>query len=126
MAGTISVMLKGVRLYAMHGLYHEEASTGNEFEVDLTVCYKPVKKVVTEIDETINYVTLYEILQKIILKQRHHLLETCAMQIAEEIKSQFPQVKSIEISIHKLNAPISHFIGTVGITYSKKFKERSS
>ena len=122
MAGTISVLLKGVRLYAMHGLYHEEASTGNEFEVDLTVSYKPEKKIISEIDETINYVTLYEILQKIVLKQRHHLLETCAMQIAEEIKSQFTQVRSVEITIKKLNAPISSFIGTVGITYSKKYK----
>ena len=122
MAGTISVLLEGVRLYAMHGLYHEEASTGNEFEVDLTVSYKPEKKIISEIDETINYVTLYEILQKIVLKQRHHLLETCAMQIAEEIKSQFAQVRSIEITIKKLNAPISSFIGTVGITFSKKYK----
>jgi dihydroneopterin aldolase len=122
MAGTISVTIKGVRLYATHGLFNEEASTGNEFEINLTVSYKPTKKLITEIEETINYVSLNEIVRNVMLKQRHHLLETCAMQVSDEIKSQFPEVKTIEVNIQKVAAPIAQFEGRVSITYSKKFK----
>lgn len=116
----ITVELRNILFHAHHGLHKDERKTGNEFSVDLSVRYKPEKKKIVDIDETINYVTLYEILKKE-MSHPTDLLETLAIRITESIKDEFKQVKDLEITITKLNPPITNFQGKVSITYKKEF-----
>lgn len=116
----ISIELNKLRFFAYHGLYDEEKEKGNEFEVNLTVIYKPVKKKIRSIAETINYVTLYELVKSEMNNPRE-LLETLAQEITAKIQNQFPSIKEIEISITKLNPPIPDFIGSVGVRYKRQF-----
>lgn len=116
----LTIELKDLQLFGRHGWHAEEASTGNTFIVNIAVDFMPRVPVVTDIDETINYATIYN-LAKEIFKQPQALLETCAMLMAESIQRHFPQVTGIAISIYKMAAPIANFSGTVGITYKKTF-----
>lgn len=102
-------------------MYQEEMKVGNEFEVDISIGYKAPKKAITSIEQTINYVEVYRMVQEV-FSERKLLLETCAMQIAEKLEENFPEMKQLTISIRKPNPPITNFAGSVGITYSKKFK----
>ena len=102
-------------------MYEEERRVGNEFEVDVSVACKSPKKKITSIEQTVNYVEVYRILQEEIA-QRPYLLETLAMDIAERIQAQFDEIESVVITIRKLNPPITNFSGSVAITYSKEFK----
>ena len=109
-----SVYLKNVQFFAYHGLYPEEAVNGNMFEVDLSLQYtrqEPIQK----IEETIDYVALYEIL-KTQMQQRRELLETLGKEICDFIKEKYPQIISIHIDICKLNPPIPDFNGTAGFS----------
>jgi dihydroneopterin aldolase len=54
--------------------------------------------------------------------QKYFVLETCAMQIADRLQKQFPQIEKLTISIRKLSPPITNFTGSVGVVYSKDFK----
>ncbi len=54
------------------------------------------------------------------MNQPSSLLETIAMEIAEAFLEQFSIIMEVEISITKLQPPITSFVGTVGITYHKK------
>ena len=121
MAGHFTIELKNLRFFAEHGMYQEELKVGNQFEVDMTIECKSPKKMITSIDQTINYVEVYRIVQEE-FSIRKYLLETCAMQIAEKLQVQFPEIEHLTISIRKLNPPITNFSGSVGITYSKSFK----
>jgi len=121
MAGTLTIHLENVRFYAAHGLYREEAQLGNEFEVDVSIAYKAPKNIVGDINETVDYVKVYQLIEAIMQKQQG-LLETCAMLIADRIQQQFPFVKNVTIAIRKIHAPITNFTGRVGVTYSKRFK----
>ena len=102
-------------------MYEEERRVGNEFEVDVSVACKSPKKKITSIEQTVNYVEVYRILQEE-FAQRRYLLETLAMDIAERIQAQFDEIESVVITIRKLNPPITNFSGSVAITYSKEFK----
>ena len=121
MSAHFNIELKGLRFFAEHGMYEEERRVGNEFEVDISVACKSPKKKITSIEQTINYVELYRILQEEFAKRRQ-LLETLAMDIAERIQVQFDEIQTLLITIRKLNPPITNFSGSVAITYSKEFK----
>ncbi|MBC7721943.1 MAG: dihydroneopterin aldolase [Pedobacter sp.] len=114
----LSIHLNNVFFFAYHGLYDHETLNGNNFEVNLTVNYQPVK-LVTKISETINYVAIYELLNAR-MQIATPLLETLVMDIANEILAQFPLVENISISIKKMQPPIANFDGSVGVSYSLK------
>lgn len=120
MTGLITISLNNLRFYAYHGLYAEEKMVGAEFEVNLTVLYKPETIIIADIEETVNYVALHQLIKTEMQKSRE-LMETLVMEISEHIHHAFPQVKKVELSVIKLNPPISKFIGAVGVKYEKEY-----
>jgi len=121
LAGHFNIELKGLRFFAEHGMYAEEIKVGNQFEVDIIVECRSPKKVITSIEQTINYVEIFRIVQEEFAVRRS-LLETVAMHIAQKIEDQFSDLEKLTISIRKLNPPITNFTGSVSVTYSKTFK----
>jgi 7,8-dihydroneopterin aldolase/epimerase/oxygenase len=120
MSNTITISLNKLRFFAYHGLFAEERKTGNEFEVNLAVSYIPDQKVITQLEHSINYVKLHELI-KAEMKQHRDLLETFVMELAEKVHTEFPSVKKIDISIEKLHPPIVRFTGSVGVKYTKEY-----
>ncbi len=121
MPGVITIELNGLRFFAGHGLYAEETKVANEFEVNLQLQYESNQKVITDIEDTIDYETVYSIIQEEMTIQQE-LLETCAMQICDLIYQEFRQIEIIKISIRKLTPPLTNFIGSVGVSYTKLYK----
>ena len=120
MNGLLTIELSRLRFFSRHGLYAEEVKTGNEFEVSLAASYVPDTIAVNNIEDTVNYVSLYDLV-KTAMQEPTPLLETVAMVITEKIHHQFPQVRKTSISIRKLYPPIVQFTGEVGVTYIKEF-----
>lgn len=114
----LSIHLHNVILFAYHGLYEHEKVNGNNFEVNITVNYHP-KQMVTDIEDTINYVAVYNLL-KARMDIATPLLETLVMDIAAQILAQFQLAEEVYISIKKLQPPIADFTGSVGVSYSLK------
>lgn len=116
----LTVSLNNLQFFSKHGLYAEEVKVGGEFVVNLSVSYLPSKDVIDDIDETINYVTLYNIV-KAKMDTPTPLLETIAMHIAKEVVTAFPQIKKIVISIQKTTPPITGFIGNTSVCFEKEY-----
>lgn len=111
----ITVQLKQLKFFAHHGISHEEQLTGNHFEVNIFLGFEPGKKI-TDINDTIDYTKVYELVKKQ-MQIATLLLETLAAEIAAVILSEFSQVQHVQIEIEKLNAPIIAFEGRVGVKY---------
>ncbi|MEI6948281.1 dihydroneopterin aldolase [Paraflavisolibacter sp. H34] len=124
MAGSITIELKGLRFFAEHGMYAEERKVGNQFEIDLSATYKAPKHPIVSIEETVNYVEIYRIIEEEFSGHKH-LLETCAMQICDRLHEQFPELRTICISIKKMSPPITNFTGSVGVTYTREFSGKT-
>lgn len=118
---SFTIQLHQLRFFAEHGMYEEERKVGNEFEMNISLVVKSPKEKITSIQQTISYSEVYRITKEI-FAERKPLLETLAMEIAEELKLQFPSIKQLSIQIIKLNPPITSFIGSVSITYEKRYK----
>jgi len=117
------IQLREVSFFAYHGLYPEEKRKGTRFQVDLSVNFDhPSGKIIHTIQESVNYVRLYEIVKEEMDHPRD-LLETVSMQISEKIKATFPAVNEIAVTITKLNPPIEDFSGKVSVTYTYKINK---
>lgn len=118
----ISIELHNVHIHAFHGIFEGEEKVGNEYVINLDVAYDEAISDFDDINTTISYVDLFEI-----VKQRMHiptgLLEKVCESIIRKIKHQYPFVKEISLSVHKLQAPIGQLEGSVGVRMNKKFNE---
>lgn len=113
------IELHKLSFFAHHGLHDEEAVTGTNFEIDVSIKFDATGKI-TSIHQTINYADVYAV----IAKHMEHpvaLLEMLAQNITEEIYTLDARIKTINISINKLHPPIRNFTGSVGVTYNKEF-----
>lgn len=120
MPGVLTISLNNVRFRAYHGLYPEERQKGNDFVVNMQVMYMPQQEVITELDQTINYATLFEIINSVMQKPVD-LLETLVQTIAKAVHTQFPQIKEVNVSVEKLNPPIDNFTGSTEVSYTIRF-----
>ncbi len=120
MAQLLTIELNNLAFHAYHGVYEEERKTGTAFEVNVSVSFQPGPGIITGLDETVNYVSLYEVVKKQMQIPRP-LIETVAMDIAEDAHNVFPSIQAIEISITKAHPPISGFAGAVGVRLKKDY-----
>jgi len=99
------VSLKGMKFYSYHGFYESERRLGNNFildvetEVDLSVDPDD------QIDLTVNYESIYAICNKI-MQLKYKLLESVAYDIAYKVKTDFPIVSNVKVTLAKLNPPV--------------------
>lgn len=110
--------LTGLRFFAYHGVHPEEAVLGNEFEVEALISQDAPDRPITAIEDTINYVAVYNLLKEE-MDIRQPLLETCVMRMADRLFEAFPRIGKVTISLRKLAPPIEGFVGKVGVRYSR-------
>ena len=119
----VTVQLHNLIFSGRHGVFKEELTTGNTFEVNLDVSYDEINRPFSGLDSIVNYVTIFAI-----IKERMHqpspLLEKIAEEIIVRIKEQYPFIREAVISIYKQQAPIGNFQGKAGMTLHKKFDDR--
>jgi 7,8-dihydroneopterin aldolase/epimerase/oxygenase len=116
----ITIELQHLIFYEHHGIYEEERRVMNSFEVNLSVSYLETNPVFERISDTISYVNLFRIVREK-MKEPVFLLEKICQGIILNVKHQYPAVSEIKISIFKLQAPIDHFVGKVGVTMHRSF-----
>ena len=121
MRDLITIEVVNARFHAYHGYHEEEKLAGNEFEFNAQVAVDPEAGTVTGIEETVNYVTLFNIIREEMDRPRP-LLETLLMEIAGRVHNAFPSIKKISLSIAKLNPPIYRFNGQVRVSYEKFYE----
>ncbi|MEO6537305.1 MAG: dihydroneopterin aldolase [Ferruginibacter sp.] len=114
-----TIHLTNLRFFAHHGIHAEEEIVGNDFEVSVAVSFE-VTAEISALSQTVNYVSLYNIIKKIFIHPAK-LLETLATDICEGIHASDQRIKKINITIHKLNPPIGNFTGSVGVSFCKTY-----
>jgi len=118
----LTISLHHLKFHAFHGLYEEEKKTGNDFEVNLDVSFNETTEPVTHRSQTVNYAVLYQLI-KDRMNIPEPLLETVAMDIAQQSKAHFPFILEINVSVRKVNPPIFNFQGQTVVSFHKKYKE---
>jgi 7,8-dihydroneopterin aldolase/epimerase/oxygenase len=116
----ITVQLQNLLFNAFHGIQEEEKILGNEYVVNVSIEFHERDEVIERINETVNYAVLYNIIKKR-MSIPTPLLETIVMETGNEIHREFPDLKSIFLSIKKMHPPIEGMQGAAEVSWRKEF-----
>lgn len=109
------VCLNNVRFHARHGVMPQERVTGGEFVVNIRAGYSVEKAMESDnVGDTLNYALLYDIIAEEMQKPSC-LLENVAYRIGKNVFERIPLVESIDITVAKLNPPMSGDIGHAAV-----------
>lgn len=115
----MKIILKDLEFYAYHGVHPEEQTIGGLYLVNISIEMKTHAASITALNQTIDYTKVYAIIKQLML-QPTQLLETICIAFANFILQEFTLADVVEISIVKKHPPISNFMGSVGVNYTKK------
>lgn len=112
------ITIKGLRIYAYHGVFPQENRIGNYFTVD-AVLKLPCPRAVADdnLDSTINYADVVELIKRE-MAIPSKLLEHVAGRIQRAICNTYPQITGGEISVTKLRPPITAELDSISFTLS--------
>lgn len=120
MTSFFDIELSRLRFFSNHGLYAEEEKLGAEFEVNVVIRYAATGGSVNNLNDTVDYVAVYEMVKEE-MATRSDLLETTAIRIASKLKERFQKIVSVRITLKKIAPPITNFTGDVSVTYEQAF-----
>jgi len=110
-----TISIEQMEFYAYHGCFKEEQIIGTYFNVDL---YLEVDTSDAEhsdkLGDTVNYQEVY-LLVKREMEIKAKLLEHVGRRILDAVMKTFPEVKSAEIKISKMNPPLGGKIKNVSL-----------
>jgi dihydroneopterin aldolase len=100
------ILLEGMEFFADHGHYKEEQIIGTKFIVDLEMVFETVHAEYSDhLNDTINYQEVYLVVKRE-MEIKAHLLESVARRILDAVMGSFPQLKSVQVKISKVNPPL--------------------
>lgn len=102
-----TIKLKNLAFYARHGLLPAEAELGQRFYVDAQVVLSSELDIASDTPEqTVNYVALYGVLQRVFTEQRYNLIESCAHALAQALLQEFDLITEVSIEVRKPSVPV--------------------
>lgn len=115
------ILLENIEIYAYHGHFAEEQQTGGTFIINLEIDADIEKACSTDqLDDTFDYQRAYQIVQEQ-MQIRSSLLEHIAGRILDQLLISSEKIKSVKISVSKMNPP---FGGNVKAVSVELFKSR--
>lgn len=101
------IILKGLLFQAKHGYFPEEKKYSQKFIIDAVVMTSLDHAGKTDdLDQTINYAVLYEIIKAQVSQKSYNLIETLAAQIAFDLLNFRPEIQEVIITVYKPNPPV--------------------
>ena len=109
------IRLSNMTFYGYHGIAAAERETGRRFEVDCEI-RTDISKAATgdHLEDTINYLNIYHIIEEFLEEHRYNLLETLAERLKAEIKKQ-TGVQNVNLRVRKVHPPVPGNIDYVEI-----------
>ena len=108
------IYLNDLIFNGFHGVYSAEKKIGNTFKVDLRIQLTPNTKTIDQLEQTIDYVQVYALIQKIMAVPTP-LLETIVTNIADQILAAHPMAESVYVKITKQQLSVPYFEGTTAV-----------
>lgn len=114
------IELKGIWGFGYHGVFDHEAKNGQDFFVDVSMyCDLSQASRTDDLTDTVDYGAITDLVVQEITGERVQLNEKLAGRIAEKIKSTYPRVENISVTVHKPKAPVSSEVADISVTINR-------
>jgi 7,8-dihydroneopterin aldolase/epimerase/oxygenase len=113
------IELRGLRAVGTHGALPEEQERGQPFEIDVDVVADLSAAGSSDaLGDTVDYGALAHAVERIVTKERFHLLERLAERIAEDVLAD-GRVASVVVTVRKLRPPVAVDLASAAVTITR-------
>jgi len=120
MPGNI-IRIKNAVFYAYHGVASDEQNLGGKFEIDLELESDLSAAFHTDsLKSTVDYESVYALLQRTVTEKKYYLLEALGNAIAERIFREFATLEGVVVTVRKPHPPVKGVIDYVEVIVTKK------
>ncbi len=111
-----AIILAGIHGFGYHGVFEHERINGQDFYVDLTLDVDLRQASISdELSDTINYAELVDLVVAEIKGEPVSLIEKLAGRIADRVLSHSLQINSVDVSVHKPQAPVGSAVQDIAV-----------
>ncbi|MEZ5190405.1 MAG: dihydroneopterin aldolase [Schumannella sp.] len=119
------IVLTGLRATGHHGVFEHERQNGQIFVIDVAVQLSLREAASTDdLDDTVHYGVLAERVVDAVERDPVDLIETVAERVAA-VALGFSRVDSVEVTVHKPDAPITVPFADVAVAITRTRADRS-
>lgn len=101
------ILIKGLRVFAYHGVNPEEKRDGQMFELDIAMeTNLSAAGESDDLNDTVNYAKAMKTAIRVMNEKSYDLLEKAAQRVADQILTEYLSVLSVDVLLKKPEAPI--------------------
>lgn len=115
------ISIKGLKLYAYHGVNPEEKENGQNFIFDVDYYVNIAKACHNDsIEDTVSYAKVVKVIRAAFTSQKYDLIEKAAQVAADAILDSFEDIFKVEITLKKPEAPIKADFDYVAVSITRE------
>ena len=117
------VEIRGLRVYAHHGVRDFERERGQVFVVDVWLrCASAAAEQSDDLADAVNYSAVCDRVSGLVRGGPYDLLERLAAVVADDLVAALP-VESVRVRIAKPHAPVRHDVAEVAVTVERAIRQ---
>lgn len=115
------IIIKGLTVYAYHGVNPEEKTDGQHFVLDIVMKADiDQAKVSDDLNDTVNYAAVKKTVLRVFTEEKFDLIEKAAKVVADAILDEHKKVQKVKLTLKKPEAPMSGTFNYVAVTIKEK------
>ena len=118
------VILRGLEIFAYHGVNPEEKRDGQLFVLDITLFADLSQARKSDsLEDTVNYAAVRKTVQGAFTETIYNLIERAAQAVCDAVFAGFPQVEEITLRLKKPEAPMNAVFDYAAVEITQKREE---
>lgn len=110
------ILIKGLKLFAYHGVNPEEKENGQDFIFDIELYVNMNKACHSDnVEDTVSYAKVVKTVRRVFTAQKYDLLERCAEVTAQAILDEYREVLRVDLTLKKPQAPVKAEFEYMGV-----------
>ena len=115
------ISIKGLKLFAYHGVNPEEKENGQNFVIDLDYHVNIARACQMDtLDDTVSYAKVVKTIRRVFTAEKYDLIERAAQVIADAVLDEFDDIFKVEVTLKKPEAPISAEFDYVAVSIMRE------
>lgn len=115
------ISIKGLKLFAYHGVNPEEKENGQNFIFDVDYYVNIAKACHSDnVDDTVSYAKVVKVIRAAFTDEKYNLIERAAQITADAILENFEDIFKVEITLKKPEAPIKADFDYVAVSITRE------
>ena len=119
-----TIHIKGLRLFAYHGVNPEEKRDGQTFLLDIQLhAGLSQARHSDRLDDTVNYAAVVKAVRAAFTQESFDLIERAAQAVCDAVLGNFPAVQAVDVLLKKPEAPVTAEFDYMAVEVSQRREE---